>query len=155
MNNTIELTKEGLENLEKELSHRESALRKELVDTLDEMRSAGDLNENEGYTLSLTKYQENETRISEIKEILSNSKIIKSCKKNTICLGSSVKLKVTDTKEFVSYSVVGENEANPLENKVSDKSPLGLALIGKKTGDTISVDTPSGKKTYEVVSVEF
>ena len=109
MTKTIELTKEGLDKLHEELKERSTIIRKELVDTLDEMRSDGDLSENEGYTLSLEKFQENETRIAELEELIKKAKVVKSCKNNSVCIGATVILELAGSKDKLEYKIVNES----------------------------------------------
>ena len=92
-----------------------------------------------------------ETRIAEIEDILMNAEDIKTTKSNSVHLGSSVELK-TGSKS-VTYTVVGSVEANPGEGKISDESPIGAALMGKKVGDSASIATPKGDVTYKIVTI--
>ncbi len=154
MKNTIELTKEGLKKMQSELDRRKGALREELVNTLDELRSDGDLSENEGYKLALDKFQENETRIEELEEIVKNATVVSHCEKDAVCIGATVTLKLTETNKDVKYSIVNENEADPLENKVSANSPIGKAVLGRKKGEKVTVKTPAGLKEYQIVDYE-
>lgn len=147
------LTEEGFKKLSEELAHREGELRNKLQEVLNQMRSQGDLRENDGYSIAVEDFQNNEERINEIKKTLSNSEISANVDKSTVDVGSKVTVKDNDSNQKV-FTIVGEDEANPLEGKVSYKSPLGESLMGKKKGEKVSIHTPAGETTWTIVSVE-
>ncbi len=151
MKKSIELTAEGLAKIKDEHALKSGPIRKTLVNTLDELRSDGDLSENEGYKLALDQFQDNETRILELEEIIKNAKVVSECKNKTVCLGSTVRLQSVETKEISEYTVVNENEVDPLQKKVSQHSPIGIAVLGRKIGDEVIVHTPNGTKQYKIV----
>lgn len=124
------LTIEGLNELKKELDYRSNGKRAELRDSLEDMRSKGDLSENEGYSLTIDENNLNEVRISELEAMIANAKVITKCDVDTVCVGS--KVTVINGGEKKVFEVVGEDQANPLENKISYKSPIGMALMDKK-----------------------
>lgn len=146
-----QITAEGKAELEKELEELKSR-RGEVADKISEARDFGDLSENAEYDSAREEQGLLETRIAEIEDIIMNADIIKSSGKSAIGLGSTVELK-SGAKKF-TYTVVGPVEANPLEGKVSNESPIGMALYGKKVGDTATISTPKGDATYEVVSIK-
>jgi transcription elongation factor GreA len=151
MNKVFHLTKEGVEDLEKE--HKEAlAQRGPVADRIRTAREFGDLTENAEYTAARQEKEKLENRISEIEEILANVKIIKKTKSNgEVKLGSTVVLNNGATHE---YQVVGTVEADPLEGKISDESPIGQALLGKKLGDKVEITTPAGTNVYTVKEVK-
>lgn len=150
MKKTYQLTSTGRKELEAELEQLKGR-RGEIADKIAEARDYGDLSENAEYDSAREEQGIVETRIAEIEDILMNAEDIKSSKKGAVSLGSAVTLK--NGKKEVVYTVVGPVEANPLEGKISNESPIGLALMGKKIGETAVITTPKGEITYEVVSV--
>lgn len=138
------LTKEGLEKIKKEIEYRENELRNELAQTLNEMRDQGDLRENDGYTMAVEENEQNEEEILRLKELMINSKIVKNPGKSKVDVGNKVTISYDGQKDKV-YTIVGEDNANPIENKISYKSPIGDALMGKKVGNKFELETPKGK----------
>lgn len=151
----LQLTKEGLEQLRKELKDRQTVIRKKLQDQLDEDISEGDLTENTSYYRVQEEIGSNEKRIDELQNMIHNATIVKEDEKNkpdVVQIGNSVTLEVHGKQ--VSYQVVGSTEANPTKNKVSVDSPLGKALLGKKVGEEAVVKTPLGAQKYAILSVD-
>ncbi len=147
------LTKEGYEKLKKELKHREGELRTKLQETLNQMRLQGDLRENDGYTIAVEDFQNNEEKILKIKEMLDNGKIVSKSKSLIVEIGTHVSIEC-GKENLREYYIVGENEANPLESKISYKSPIGSSLMDKKKGQKVVIETPAGKKEYKIKSIE-
>lgn len=150
MKKQYQITAEGKVELEAELEQLKSR-RGEVADKIAEARDFGDLSENAEYDAAREEQGLLETRIAEIEDILNNADIIKASNKGTIGLGSKVELKTGSKK--ATYTIVGPVEADPLEGKVSNESPIGMALFGKKIGDTVTINTPKGDIDYTVVSV--
>jgi transcription elongation factor GreA len=150
MKKQYQITAEGKKELELELAELKSR-RGAVADKISEARDFGDLSENAEYDAAREEQGLLETRIAEIEEIVNNAEIIKASKKSTVGLGSRVELKTGAKK--VQYTVVGPVEANPLEGKVSNESPIGMALYGKKEGDKVTISTPKGDISYTVVTV--
>lgn len=150
MKKQYQITAEGKKELETELVELKSR-RGEVADKISEARDFGDLSENAEYDAAREEQGLLETRIAEIEDILNNAEIIKATNKSTIGLGSRVELK-TGTKK-VTYTIVGPVEADPLEGKVSNESPIGMALYGKKVDDKVTITTPKGDISYTIVSV--
>lgn len=150
MKKMYQITKEGQKELEAELVQLKGR-RGEIAEKIAEARDYGDLSENAEYDAAREDQGIVETRIAEIEDILVNAEIIKSGKKNEVGLGSTVELK-TD-KKMVTYTVVGPVEADPLEGRISNESPIGEALMGKKVGETVTITTPKGNTKYEVTSL--
>ena len=145
------LTKEGIDELKVELAELKSQ-RGEVAERIKTAREFGDLSENAEYSSARQEQERAEARISEVENILLNVEIIKKPKADSKAqLGSTVKLKndVT-TKEF---QIVGTVEADPMNGKVSDESPIGRALIGKKEGDDVEIKTPAETTVYKIVSI--
>lgn len=153
--NKIELTKEGAENLEKELRHLIDIDRPEVIESLQAARAQGDLSENADYDAARTKQAEIEGRIKEIENILANVKIIseKSKSNKTVGLGSTVTLRDLTDNEEVTYTIVGTVEANPVKGLISNVSPLGRAIVDKAVGDIVVVHVPQEYKV-EILKIE-
>lgn len=150
MKKHYQITAEGKKELEAELVELKSR-RGEVADKIAEARDFGDLSENAEYDSAREEQGILETRIAEIEEILNNAEIIKATSKSTIGLGSRVELK--NGSKTAAYTIVGPVEADPLDGKVSNESPLGMALYGKKVHDEVTITTPKGDITYTVISV--
>lgn len=150
MKKQYQITLEGKKELEAELISLK-ARRGEVADKIAEARDFGDLSENAEYDAAREEQGLLETRIAEIEEILNNAEIIKATKKSTIGLGSRVELKTGNKK--VVYTIVGPVEADPLEGRVSNESPIGMALYGKKVDDKVTIETPKGDINYTVVAI--
>ncbi len=151
----IVLTQEGLEELKHEYDILVHSKRPDMVVRIAQAREAGDLAENSEYAAAREDLAFVDGRIAEIEAILNNAKTIhhiKNGKNNKVDLGCKVYLHV-DSQQ-VTFTIVGEWEANPTERKISHESPLGKALMGKRVGDTIEVDAPAGKITYKIVKIE-
>ena len=150
MKKTYQITEDGRQELEGELEQLKGR-RGAIADKIAEARDYGDLSENAEYDAAREEQGLVESRIAEIEDILLNAEIIKSAGKGKIGLGSVVELK-TGTKTVI-YTVVGPVEADPLEGKISNESPIGVALFGKKVGDTATITTPKGEISYESVKI--
>jgi transcription elongation factor GreA len=150
MKKTYQITEQGKSELEKELAALKSR-RGEIAQKIADARDFGDLSENAEYDAAREEQGLLETRIAEIEDIVTNAEIIKSSRKQTIGLGSKVEL--TTNGKTVSYVIVGPVEADPLEGKVSNESPIGMALFGKKVGDEATITTPKGEIIYTVASI--
>ncbi len=150
MKKTYQLTSEGRSELEVELEQLKSR-RGDIADKIAEARDYGDLSENAEYDAAREEQGLVESRIAEIEEILMNAEIIKGGSKGKVSLGSVVELKMG--KKTVKYTVVGPVEADPLEGKISNESPIGTALFGKKVGDSVTITTPKGEITYEIITI--
>lgn len=147
----IYLTKEGLEELKKELDSLVKVKRPDLLNRVSQARNMGDLSENAEYTVAKDELTFIDGRIEELEEILQQVVIITANHSSTIKLGSTVNVKAGSDKEI--FTVVGEWEADPKEKKISHESPLGKALIGKKVGETVEVEAPAGKIVYTIEAI--
>lgn len=149
MKKTYQITAEGRAELENELKELKNR-RGEIADRIAEARDYGDLSENAEYDSAREEQGVVETRIAEIEDILMNAEEIKAKKGGKIHLGSKVTLKNGSTKV---YTIVGPVEADPINGKISNESPIGLALMGKGEGEQVTINTPKGDTTYTIVSV--
>jgi transcription elongation factor GreA len=153
----IPMTAAGYSVLENELKHRQQVERPRIIEQITEARSHGDLSENAEYHAAKEAQGHNEGRIAEIEDRMSRAEVIDVSKLsgNSVMFGATVTLVDEDTEEEKRYQIVGENEADVKSGKVSITSPIARALIGKKIGDTVEVNTPGGGKSFEVVNVAF
>ena len=152
MNKQFHLTKQGVEELKAELQEL-IGQRGVIAERIKTAREFGDLGENMEYTAARQDQERNESRIAEVEHILQNVKVIVAPKSDSkVVLGSKVQLKSEDgkTKEF---QVVGTVEADPLNGKISDESPIGKALLGKKEGEEVEIKTPAETATYKIVDI--
>ncbi|MBR2460222.1 MAG: transcription elongation factor GreA [Clostridia bacterium] len=141
----ITVTKEGLKKLQDELTERKSTRRDEIKEAIRIARGFGDLSENSEYDEALDSQAQNEHRINELEEMLKHIILVDS--------GQQIKvLNMNNGKEIV-YTIVGSTETNPFENKISDQSPVGIALIGKNVGEQAVAETPGGKVTYKILDI--
>ncbi len=149
------MTHEGLLALEDELHNLKVVRRKEVANKIKEAREQGDLSENAEYDAAKEEQAGIESRIEEIERILKNAEVFddETTEAGTINIGCVVKIKDLEDGEIVEYKLVGSTESNSLKGKISNESPVGRALVGKKTGDVIDVDTPVGVLQYEIVEV--
>lgn len=145
------LTQDGIDDLKRELGSL-VAERPVVADNIKTAREFGDLSENAEYQSARQEQEKNENRISEIEAILANAEVITAPKSGgKVVIGSTVKLKSpTATKQF---QVVGTVEADPLNGKISDESPIGKALLGKKVGDEVEIKTPAETVTYKITEI--
>ena len=150
MKKTYQITVEGRQELEAELEELKSR-RGAIADKIAEARDYGDLSENAEYDAAREEQGLVESRIAEIEDILLNAELIKTAKGSKVSLGSKVELKTG--KKTVVYNVVGPVEADPLEGKISNESPIGEALMGKKVGESVTITTPKGQISYEIVAI--
>lgn len=153
----IPMTANGYRMLEEELKHRQTVERPRIILAIQEARAHGDLSENAEYSSAKEAQSLNEGRIGELESLISRAEVIEVSKLsgNTIKFGATVKLVDEDTEEEKAYQIVGDVEADVRSGRVSISSPIARALIGKKVGDTVEVNTPGGGKSYEVVDISF
>ena len=147
------LSQEKYNELVKELQELKTTKRKEISESLEFAKSLGDLSENAEYQEARESQATMEDRIAELEELLKNAEIISGSAKGTVGIGSVVSLEKADGGKK-QFQIVGSEESDILNNKISNKSPLGEALMGKKIGDKISVNTPKGPVGYKIVGIE-
>ncbi len=150
MKKSYMITKQGRQELEIELKSLKGH-RSEIAAKIAEARDFGDLSENAEYDVAREEQGLIETRIAEIEDIILNAEIIKNGNKTKIALGNKVELK-NGKKRYV-YTIVGPVEADPLEGRISNESPIGSAIFGKKVGDKATIETSKGKVAYEILSI--
>ena len=152
-----QITAEGLQKLEEELAQRKGAIREEIVERLKEARAQGDLSENSEYDQAKEDQGKNESRIVELEQMIKTAVIIDttaSGKEGIVSLGCTVVLKDVETGEEETYAIVGTTEADPFNNKISNESPVGSAILGKKVHDVVVANTPAGELSYEIMEVK-
>lgn len=151
----IMMTAEGLQNLEAELENLKTVKRKEIAEKIKVALSFGDLSENSEYDEAKNEQAITEARIAEIEAILKNVRVIDEAELSTevIHVGSRVKVYDEEFKKECFYRIVGSNEANPLEGKISDECPVGKGLLYHGVGDIVDIETPGGICTYRVVEI--
>ncbi|MCK5460383.1 transcription elongation factor GreA [Candidatus Gracilibacteria bacterium] len=149
------ITKSGLEKLKIELKELKTIGRKEVSERLAEAISYGDLSENSEYDEAKNQQAFIEGRILELESQVKNAKIIEeSVDKGIVQIGSTVGLKRLDEKEKHEYTIVGSTEADPIMRKISNESPVGAAILGKKKKDKVKIIAPGGTFTYEILEVK-
>ena len=150
------LTNDGLKRLQDELENLKTVRRQENKEAIKRARSFGDLSENSEYDEAKEEQAAIEQRISEIESMLVNVKIIDDdlSDNSAVTVGSTVRIKDTETGDEDIYAIVGSTESNPEEGKISDECPVGKALLGKKVGDVVPVEVPDGVINYEVMAIE-
>ena len=150
------LTSEGLKKLETELEDLIVVKRKEVAQKIKEAREQGDLSENAEYDAAKDEQRDIEARIEEIEKILKNAEIVDEDEVNldTINIGCQVRILDCEFDEELTYKIVGSTEANSLKGKISNESPVGRALLGKKVGEMVSVETQMGTVQYKVLDIQ-
>ena len=148
-------TKQGYQDLVDELKYLKLTRREEIKEQIAVARGFGDLSENAEYDEARNEQAKVEARIQELEALIENAEIIDETTMDvrSISLGSVVKLYDEDFEEEITYSIVGSNQADPLEQKISDQSPIGRALMGKKAGDKVTVTAPAGELHFKVLEV--
>lgn len=150
------LTPEGFIKLENELDHLKSVKRKEVAERIKVAISYGDISENSEYDDAKNEQAFIEGRILTLEKMLRNARVIKDDEVDTevVSIGSKVLLKDMEFDDEVEYTIVGSAESNPSENKISNESPVGQALLGKRKGDTIEVHVPAGTIQYQLLDIK-
>lgn len=154
----FKLTRERLKELEEELNYLKTTREKEVAEQIKEARSFGDLSENSEYDEAKTEQGKLYSKIAEIKVLIDNAEIVDNidhdAPKDTVTLGSIVKVRDIEDDYEETYEIVGSQEANPREGRISDDSPVGRALRGHRAGEQVTVEAPAGNLKFEIVSVE-
>lgn len=147
------LTAQGFLAMEEELNNLKNVRRPEIIKALQEARAMGDLSENADYDAARNEQAQIEAKIKELEYKIEHSEIVDSSKeKDVVSIGSIIKIKYDDGEED-EYSIVGSVEADPFNNKISDESPIGKAVIGHKAGEMCDVESPNGSYQVELLSV--
>ena len=151
----IVLTPEGYEKLKQEIEYLSTKRRREVADRIRVAREFGDIQENAEYDDAKNEQALLEHRIATLEERLRNARVIdkKDVAKDVVSIGSKVRLRDLDAKQTVEYRIVGSAEANPAENKLSNESPVGKAIIGRKKGETVEVSAPRGSMKFKILEI--
>jgi transcription elongation factor GreA len=158
MTTKVPLTVKGAEKLRAELEELKTVIRPRIIQAIATAREHGDLKENAEYHAAREQQSFAEGRIKEIEAKLSNAQVIDVTKldpNGKVVFGATVEIEDLDSGKTVTYQIVGEDEANIKEGRISVGSPIARALIGKETGDVVTVKAPSGNVEYEIISVEY
>ncbi len=150
------LTPEGYKKLTQEIEHLSSEKRREVADRIRVAREFGDIAENAEYDDAKNEQALLEHRIATLEERLRNARVIekKDVAKDVVSVGSKVRLRDLDAKQTVEYRIVGSAEADPAENKLSNESPVGKAIMGRKKGETVEVAAPRGKLKFKIMDIK-
>lgn len=154
MDTTKYLTNEKYKELEKELEVLKTVKRKEVAQNLEYARSLGDLSENAEYQEARELQATIEDRIMTLENTLKTAEIVKETHGDNVSMGSIVSVEKAGSKGAVKFKIVGSDEVNTADGKISNQSPLGSVLIGKRKGESVSVKTPKGVISYKIVAVE-
>ncbi len=152
-----QITAEGLRKLEEELAQRKGSIREEIVERLKEARAQGDLSENSEYDQAKEDQGKNEGRILELEMMIKTAVIIDtsaSGAEGVVTLGRTVVLKDMETGDEETYIVVGTTEADPFNNRISNESPVGSAILGQKVHTVVVANTPAGELSYEILEIK-
>ncbi len=152
-NKEIYLTNEGLNKLKEELDYLKSVKREEVILALKDARALGDLSENAEYDAARNEQAQVESRIAELEAMIDNAIIITDIKTDKVGIGNSVKIEYVEDKDTETYSIVGSNEVDPFNNKISNESPIAKAIMGLSVGDIAKVESPNGQYSVKVVQI--
>ena len=152
--NTVYLTQEGLDELKKELDDLINVRRPENIQAIKEARSLGDLSENAEYDAARNEQAQIENRIKTLEKMLENVTIISEVKTDKVGIGNTVSIKYMEDDEEDEYKIVGSQEADPFESKISNESPIAKALFNHKVGDIVTVESPNGNYEIEIIEIK-
>lgn len=149
------MTAEGVKKLEEELEYLKTVKRREITEKIKVALSYGDLSENSEYDEAKNEQAFAEGRIVQLENMLRNANVVDESEisLDAVSVGSIVKVKDYDFDEIIDFHIVGSAEADPMENKISNESPVGSALIGKKVGDVVNVPVPDGISKFEILEI--
>lgn len=150
------MSQERLDTLKEELHYLETTREKEVAELIKEARSFGDLSENSEYDEAKTEQGKLYSRIAEITDLIENAEVVEKVEvaADVVTIGSHVRVLDVDEDVEEEYTIVGSQEANPMESRISDDSPFGRAMLGKHIGQTVEVEAPVGTIRFEILSVE-
>jgi len=155
VDNKFKMSKARYDELVEELNYLQTVREKEVAELIKEARSFGDLSENSEYDEAKTEQGKLYSKIAEIKNVIDNAEIIERAERaDHISLGSAVTVRDPATGDEEHYEIVGSQEADPMQGRISDDSPMGRALIDRRAGDTVTVHAPAGDFTLEILAVE-
>jgi len=152
----IVLTKEGYQALKREIEDLSIRRRREIAERIKLAREFGDIAENAEYDTAKNEQAMLEARIAKLEERLASARVIekREISKDVVSVGSKVRLRDVDAKQTVEYRIVGSAEANPAQLKLSNESPVGKAILGRKKGETVEVTTPRGSLKYKILEIK-
>ena len=148
------LTEQGYEELKNELDNLINVKRPENIKAIKDARALGDLSENAEYDAARNEQAEIEARIKQIEKMLENVSIITESNTDEVGLGSTVSIKYVEDDDTDEYKIVGSQEADPFESKISNESPIAQALLSHKVGDVVTVDSPNGNYDVEIIEIK-
>ena len=154
MTKKVYLTQEGYEELKKELNDLINIKRPANIKAIKEARALGDLSENAEYDAARNEQAEIEGRIQQLEKIMENVTIIENVDNNKVGIGNTVAIKYVDDDEEDEYQIVGIQEANPFESKISNESPIAKAIMNKRVGDVVEVESPNGVYKIEITAIK-
>ncbi len=156
--NKYKMSQDRLDALKEELYYLETVREKEVAELIKEARSFGDLSENSEYDEAKSEQGKLYSKIAELKNLIENAEIVDNidhdAPKDTVTLSSVVRVRDVDDNFVETYEIVGSQEANPKEGRISDDSPVGQGLIGHRAGETVNIHAPVGDLVFEILSVE-
>jgi transcription elongation factor GreA len=149
------LTREGLKKLEDEMDYLKGTKRREMAERIKIAVSYGDLSENAEYDAAKDEQAFVESRIVQLEKMMRNVRIIEpgTVDKSVVTIGSTIKMKEVPDGDIESYTIVGSQESDPLEGKISNESPIGSACIGRSVGERVNVNTPGGSIEFEIIEI--
>ena len=147
------ITEEGLNDIKKELDELKLVKRPEVINALKDARAQGDLSENAEYDAARTEQAIVESRIKELEAMMEKAVVITKVNTDVVSLGTKVTLEYVGDDDTEEYSIVGSKEADPVENKISNESPIAKAIMGLKVGSVVSVDSPNGKYDVKILAI--
>ena len=152
----VVMTYDGLKKMEQELENLKTVRRKEVAEKIKEARGQGDLSENAEYDAAKEEQGEIESRIVQLENLLRNAEVIDEDVLNmdVVNLGSKVTVLDVEFDEEMEYTIVGSTEADPMNGRISNESPLGMALLGQKVGATVMADTPDGEVAFKILNIQ-
>ena len=150
----IYVTKEGLEDMKKELEYLQTEKRPEIIEALKEARALGDLSENAEYDAARSEQAEVENKIASLSQMIENAEVIEEADTDEVSIGNTVEIEYIEDGEKETYSIVGSTEADPFENKISNESPIAVAIMGKKVGEIAKVSSPNGEYEVKIVNIK-
>lgn len=152
----VVMTYDGLKKMEQELENLKTVRRKEVAEKIKEARGQGDLSENAEYDAAKEEQGEIESRIIQLENLLRNAEVIDEdvLKMDVVNLGSKVTVLDVEFDEEMEYTIVGSTEADPMNGRISNESPLGMALLGQKVGATVMADTPDSEVAFKILNIQ-
>ena len=156
MDREVILTEDGYHKLKEEIEYLSKEKRREVAERIKEAREFGDISENSEYDDAKNEQAQVEARISSLEQKLRNARVVDTehVSTETVSIGNKVKLRNTDNKETIEYAIVGSAEADPRKGRLSNESPVGKAVLGRKKGEKVTIPAPRGAIEYQIVSIK-